>query len=96
MSVMNRKGQKVLLPRRGRRFWDEVGGEYAHDDAQAWRRLAMLTLKEVAGWPVERIAMSLGEQSSHVRDGISEVTDDLRARFEPSMRRRGTTRRNAP
>ncbi|MGC1276164.1 MAG: hypothetical protein WBC44_20875 [Planctomycetaceae bacterium] len=96
MSVMNRKGQKVLLPRRGRGFWDEIDSEYARDDPQAWRRLAMLTLKEVAGWPVERIAISLGERSSHIRDGIAEVTDDLRARFGPSTRRRETTRRNAP
>jgi len=94
MSVMNREGRKVLLPRRGE-FWDSIRDAYAEDDPQAWRRLAMLALQEVAGWPVERIALTLGHRPSYIKDCISEVKCDLRARFDPG-RDRSHDRRRAP
>ena len=94
MSVVNREGRKVLVPRRGE-FWDAVCDTYGDDDPQAWRQLAMLTLKEVAGWPVDRIAMTLGHRPSYVAACINEVKRDLRARFEP-RRERSQPRRSAP
>ena len=83
MSITNRHGNKVVLPRQREGFWEAVEDVYAGDDAQAWRRMAMLTLKEVAGWPVERIALMLGQRPSYVRDCITEVKHDLRRRFKP-------------
>ncbi len=86
MSVVDRKGHKVLVPRRLEGFWDAVRDVYPDDDPAAWRQLAMLTLQEVAGWPVERIARTLGHRRAQVVRSIEEAKRDLRARFEPMPR----------
>ncbi|HEX6985160.1 MAG TPA: hypothetical protein VF170_07265, partial [Planctomycetaceae bacterium] len=85
MSVMNRHGRKVLLPRhaRGDAFWEVIREAYAGEDAHAWRRLAMLALKETAGWPIERIAATFGRDARHVARCVSETKSALRERLRP-------------
>ena len=52
-----------------------------------WKSLAMLALKENAGWPISRISRAFGHDPGHVARCLSKVTDDLREalRLEPTL-----------
>ena len=83
-------------------FWQQVDDHYAAtpeaDDAprtvptpqlqqRRWRGLAMLALRENAGWPLDRIARAFGHDRGHVSRCLRQVKDDLRATLgcEPSL-----------
>ncbi len=84
MSVATKSGLKVILPRSGPNvFWEAVRKVYPHDDAVAWRQLAMLTLKEAIGWNEALIATAFGRRESEVAQTIDEICEDLRKRFLP-------------
>ena len=57
-----------------------------------WRGLAMLALRENAGWPVDRIARAFGYSRGHVSRCLRQVTAELRDSLgaEPSLRRDDT------
>ena len=82
MSIINSDGVKILLPRNDPdAFWQLVLDDYAGRDRQVWRRLAMLALRESAGWPIDRIAVSFNQDTGHVSRSLSETKRDLRTRF---------------
>ena len=103
MTVLNPDRQKIDPLRLGDDpFWDAVHEHYLDvpDDElgpveseaarlrQArWKSLAMLALKENAGWSIETISRAFGHDAGHVSRAISRTTDDLREALgrEPSL-----------
>ena len=103
MTITNPDRQRVDVPRLGDDpFWDAVHEHYLDvpDDeltaieSQAgrvrdarWRSLAMLALKENAGWPIETISRAFGRDTGHVSRCLKRATDDLREALgrEPSL-----------
>ena len=84
MSVIRPRGTKTLLPRRDPdAFWGNLRAEYAAEDARRWKRLAMLTLTEAAGWPPDRVALAFGVSKRQVNRGVDGTRKTLRARFRP-------------
>jgi hypothetical protein len=82
MSVTNRKGTKVLLPRTGPdAFWDALDEEFSPQDDRRWRYLAMLALRENSGWPVERIGRAFGHNKGHITRCIERIKQEIRDRF---------------
>ncbi len=82
MSVVNQNGEKILLPAKNPdAFWGHVIEEYAHRDVVAWRRLAMLTLRELAGWTYDRIGMVFEVNAGTAYRQIDRVTKTFRAEF---------------
>ena len=85
MSVVDKDGNKVVLPRVGpEEFWDLVRDNYAHDDTQKWKTLAILALRENAGWPLEVIAQVFGHHRGHILRLLTQVKRELQARFDRS------------
>ena len=94
MSVADLDGAKVLLPRSGSdEFWRRVHDHYAAGDARKWKYLAMLALRENAGWPLERIGTVFGHPKGHVTRCLSRIKSDLRSRFDVSPEYLGLDRR---
>lgn len=82
MSVMDERGQRVILPRLGPDdFWRHLAEHYAGRDAVRWKYLAMLVLRETAGWPLERIGRLFGHPKGHVSRCLKQVRRELRERF---------------
>lgn len=85
MSVVGQSGERVLLPRVGREdFWKLIHEEYAGEDRQRWKGLAMLALRENGGWPLAVIGEVFGHHRGHVSRILTKVKSELRERFEKS------------
>ncbi len=85
MSVRNQDGIKILLGRGGPdEFWSPVIEHYAAGEPQRWKLLAMLALRENAGWPLDRIGVALGHSKGHVARCLKQIKEDLRDRFDQS------------
>lgn len=85
MSVAKRDGTKVLLPRTGPdQFWQIIHEHFAGEDARKWKYLAMLALRENAGWPLDRIGNVFGHPKGHVTRCLTRIKEELRADFEAS------------
>ena len=85
MTTIRENCQKVLLPRlTGEDFWTVIHREYAQDDAKKWKVLAILALRENAGWPLEKIGFVFGHHKGHISRLLEKVKQDLRERFELS------------
>ena len=83
MSVTRRNGTKILLPRTGRDdFWKTIHEHFAGDDERRWRYLAMLALRENAGWPLEQIGNVFGHPKGHVTRCLARIKQELRETFE--------------
>lgn len=83
MSVVNRWGGKVVLPRLGPDgFWNEVREMYAGDDPQKWKYLAMLALKVNAGWSLDMIGNAFGHERGHVSRSLSVLCREMKERFD--------------
>ncbi len=83
MSAVTRGGMKIHLPRQGLDpFWETVLTSYALDDTTRWRNLAMLVLRENAGWSFDQIGTVFGLNKGHVLRCIRHVTRDLRETFQ--------------
>lgn len=83
MSVAKRDGTKVILPRTGRDdFWKTIHEHFAGDDLRKWKYLAMLALRENAGWPLEQIGSVFGHPKGHVTRCLRKIKNDLRDTFE--------------
>ena len=87
MSMIRPNGHKVMLPRGGlKQQWDLIIRDYAKADARKWKYLAMLALKENAGWPLECIGQVFKHPKGHVSRCLTRVNRDLHARFSPQER----------
>jgi hypothetical protein len=85
MSVSNHLGFKIVLPRQGAdEFWQLIHEHFAEEDEIRWKYLAMLALRENAGWPLDAIGQVFGHCKGHVTRCISNVKRELRTRFEVS------------
>ena len=85
MSVIHQDGRKTLLPRADADlFWETVRRRYAGADRIAWRRLAILSLREQAGWPLELLAFTFGRNKGDICRGIGDTKRELRRRFRPT------------
>ena len=86
MSTIRPTGHKVILPRGGLdEQWELLIRHHIQADPRKWRYLAMLALKENAGWPLECIANAFQHPKGHISRCIAQVKRDLRARFEPAQ-----------
>lgn len=85
MSVARPNGTKILLPRSGPdQFWQLIHDHFAGDDARRWKYLAMLALRENAGWPLDRIGTVFGHPKGHVTRCLRRIKLELRKDFEAS------------
>jgi hypothetical protein len=85
MSVTQRNGTKIVLHRTGPdAFWDAIDSEFQPDDERTWRYLAMLALRENAGWPVERIGRAFSHNKGHVTRCLERIKELIRNRFNQS------------
>ncbi len=85
MTVIRKNNQKVLLPRlEGEDFWEMIHKHYARQDAQKWKGLAILALRENAGWPLDKIGSVFGHHKGHVSRILTNVKQELRDCFEQS------------
>ena len=90
MSVIRPRGTKTLLPRRDPdAFWGNLRAQYAAEDNRRWKRLAMLTLTEAAGWPPDRVALAFGVTKRQVNRGVDATRKTLRAQFRPDWDEEG-------
>ncbi|MBX3439643.1 MAG: hypothetical protein KF861_19295 [Planctomycetaceae bacterium] len=82
MSVAKPDGTKIILPRTGAdEFWQTVHEHYAGDNSRVWKYLAMLALRENAGWPLDRIGDVFGHPKGHVTRCLRQIKQELRGRF---------------
>ncbi len=85
MSTIKQDGTKIILPRTGPdHFWRLVHDHYAHEDPKKWKYLAMLALRENAGWPLEQIGLVFGHPKGHVTRCLVKIKQELRRRFHMS------------
>lgn len=85
MSVSRTDGTKILLPRTGPdQFWQIIHDNFAGDDSRRWKYLAMLALRENAGWPLDRIGNVFGHPKGHVTRCLARIKAELRAQFQAS------------
>ncbi|MEZ6055335.1 MAG: hypothetical protein R3C01_01400 [Planctomycetaceae bacterium] len=84
MSVTHYDGTKVILPRTGMNdFWGAVQSTYAGENPLRWKYLAMLALRENAGWPLERIGKVFGHPKGHITRCLRSIKGDLKRHFRP-------------
>jgi hypothetical protein len=82
MSMIRPNGRKVVIPRCGmQEQWELLRRYYARADARKWRYLAMLALKENAGWPLECIANAFEHPKGHISRCLVSVKQELRSTF---------------
>ncbi len=82
MSVVDQRNVKVLLPRTGAdEFWQTISDGFADADARRWKYLAMLALRENAGWSLEQIAKAFRHQPGHVCRCIENIKAEVREYF---------------
>ncbi len=82
MTVVNEEGEKIMLPRVGpEHFWKMIQEHYAGDNAIRWKALAILALRENAGWPQETIGQVFGHPRGHVSRILAKVKQELRETF---------------
>lgn len=79
MSVIDERGQKIILPRVGPNdLWLEMHDHF-HGDHRAWRRFTMLALREGLEWPLHWIGESFhlhkGTVSRHLHHARRELQD---------------------
>lgn len=85
MSVTNYRGEKVTLSRVGKdQFWKRIHDHYAHEDVTKWKHLAMLSLHETAGWPLEQVGNAFNHHKGHVQRCIEHMKEELQRRFDVS------------
>jgi hypothetical protein len=83
MSIVRSNGMKVVLPRSGPdQFWGRVQEHYAGGDPTRWKYLAMLALRENAGWPLDVIGTAFGHSKGHVAKCLTLIKRELRAHFD--------------
>ncbi len=82
MSIVDRENKKVVLPRTGPdEFWQAVAEDFAGNDRRKWRYLAMLVLRETAGWPLEYIARTFKHKPGHITRCLDRIKEELQSTF---------------
>ena len=82
LSTIKKDGTKVVLPRTGPdHFWRVIHENFAGEDARKWKYLAMLALRENAGWPLEQIGAVFGHPKGHVTRCLEKIKGELRETF---------------
>jgi hypothetical protein len=90
MSTVNQKNVKVLLPRTGPDvIWQTIFEEFAEHDDRKWRYLAMLALRENAGWPLEHIAKLFHHKTGHISRCLARIKEELREVFTAAEHKEG-------
>ena len=85
MSVMRQNETKVVLPRSGPdQFWRVIHEHFAGEEERKWKYLAMLALRENAGWPLECIGQVFGHPKGHVTRCLANIKRELRGKFRMS------------
>lgn len=85
MSIARQNGSKTVLPRTGPdHFWKLIHDHYAGEDQLKWKYLAMLALRENAGWPLEHIGTVFGHPKGHVTRCLTKIKHELRKNFRMS------------
>ena len=85
MSTARQNGTKIVLPRSGPdHFWRIIHDHYAGQNERTWKYLAMLALRENAGWPLEHIGAVFGHPKGHVTRCLQKIKHELRQRFRMS------------
>ena len=85
MSTIIPNGEKIVLERCGAdEFWKLVCEHYAQEDARKWKYLAILALRENAGWPLDRIGYVFNHPKGHILRCLAQVKQELRDRFRAS------------
>lgn len=85
MSTVNKDGTKIVLPRSGPdEFWQAIHRHFAGEDQRKWKYLAMLALRENAGWPLEQIGKVFDHPKGHVTRCLARIKRDLREHFRMS------------
>ena len=83
MSVADKEGLKVVLPRLGvDHLWEDMREHYAARNKTKWRHFAMLTLAELGNWPIEQIAIAMDHAPGHVSRCIHKIKSELREKFD--------------
>lgn len=84
MSVMDHRKVKVQLPRKAGSdpFWELMEREFAGDDPRRWKYLAMLALRENAGWPMAAIGKVFDHPKGHVSRCLVRIKQQIRDKFE--------------
>ncbi len=81
MSMANRRGVKVVLPRIGAdSFWQDVHAHYAGAEPAKWKALAMLALKENCGWTLDMIGNAFNHERFEFTSGSEARGDGPEAR----------------
>ncbi len=82
VSTTTRDGMKIVLPRTGAdAFWDKIHDHFAGRDPLKWKYLAMLALRENAGWPLDKISMVFGHDKGHISRCLKEIKQELQMQF---------------
>jgi len=85
LSVVRQDETKVVLPRSGPdNFWNLIQKHYAGADQRKWKYLAMLALRENAGWPLEYIGQVFDHPKGHVTRCLKKIKEELRTQFNLS------------
>lgn len=85
MSTVNENGSKVVLPRAGRDdFWQVIHDYYAGENQRKWKYLAMLALRENAGWQLDHIGKVFDHPKGHVTRCLDKIKQDIRDQFQIS------------
>lgn len=83
MSVVDERGVRKELPRLGADpVWGQLQEGYAARDRRKWKYLAMLALRENAGWTLPAIAQVFGTHKGHVLRCLERVKQDVRDCFD--------------
>lgn len=89
---MRTDSTKIILTRNGvDNIWKLILNHYdAHGDDLAWKYLAMLALREDAGWPLKYVGRIFGHHKGHAQRAIEKIKREIRDQFElsPEWRRR--------
>ncbi|GAB4148497.1 MAG: hypothetical protein Tsb009_22300 [Planctomycetaceae bacterium] len=82
MSTMKEDGTKIVLPRTGPEFiWEIIEKHYSGSDPLKWKYLAMLALRESAGWNLEHIGIAFSHDKGHVSRCLKRIKEELRRKF---------------
>ncbi len=85
MSTIRPNGQKIILPRCGvDEQWRLIIEHHMQANPRRWKYLAMLALKENAGWPLECIGNAFQHPKGHISRCIARIKLELQDRFLPS------------
>lgn len=83
MSTIGQDGLKTVLERHGiDQMWDVIREHYIQGKPRRARLIAMLSLREVAGWSFEMLADAFGNDRAHIVRSLSSLRRELQEMFE--------------